>query len=481
MQNKISRLFSSEQGKKIYNLAIKTIDDYSMNALLDKGVLIGLSGGADSVMLLCFLYEYRRNHKNIPMIAVHINHCIRADEADRDEEFSKHLCEELGVEFLSIKIDVPRQAEIDKIGLEECARKMRYQQFENIISSRSDIDCIAVAHNSDDNVETVLLNMLRGCGSRGAAGIPPVRNNVIRPLIKVSKSEIVEVLEFCGIQYVTDSTNFNNDYKRNFVRNEISPKLLEIAENPALMIGRMSDNLRSDDEFINCCANDFIAVRNKILNSDLLKLHRSLRARVIAKMSGSAAISLSSVNFDDLEFLLSKDNFSYSLPGEYVFRCERGVCTIISSEHNDLIEYNIVIPNEKNIISDFDSVFYLTDGRLDESSLNVYKLSIQADISSAIIEGGLYLRPKKDGDTVFYGGITHKMKKLYNDRKIPVSLRPFIPLLCDDRGVVWAPGFGVRDDKHEKKADEKTFATLCIGTSDSFAEKRFYSGSEFVK
>ena len=116
---------------------------------------------------------------------------------------------------------------------------------------------------------------------------------------------------------------------------------------------------------------------------------------------------------------------------------------------------------------------------LAQKGMSKAQLRKEADISSAIIEGELYLRPKKDGDAVFYGGMTHKIKKLYNDRKIPVSVRPFIPLLCDDKGVVWAPGFGVRDDRGENRDNLGRFATLCIGLSDEFCNPRFYSGSEF--
>lgn len=479
MQDKISRLFSSDSGRRIYESALQAIKACSMDRLIFNGVLVGLSGGADSVMLLCFLVEYRKHYGEFPLLAVHVNHGIRGKDADMDEIFSKNLCCELGVDFLSKRIDVPTQAKLDKIGTEECARNMRYLEFDKIISGREDIDCIAVAHNADDNLETVLLNILRGSGSRGAAGIPPIRDNIVRPLIKVTKQEIVDALNSADIPYVTDITNFSNDYKRNFIRNEIAPKLAELSKNPALMVGRMSDNLRSDDDFINICALEFIDSHDKILNYELLALHKSLRARVITKMTENKGISLSSVNFDNLYELLKNDNFSYSLPGNYVFKCERGICSVICSDNLSVEDYCIPVFDGKNVITKFDSEFYISRDRLDKSSLNIYKLSIQADISSAIIEGELYLRPKKDGDTVFYGGMTHKMKKLYNDRKIPISVRPFIPLLCDDKGVVWAPGFGVRDDRGENRDNFGRFATLCIGLSDEFCDLRFYSGSEF--
>lgn len=479
MLDKISRLFSSDKGKKIYDSALQSIEAYSMDKILSDGVLVGLSGGADSVMLLCFIIEYSRRNGNFPVLAVHINHGIRDKDADSDEDFSCKLCSELEVEFISRKIDVPTQAIKCKVGIEECARNIRYREFDNIIKGRKDIGCISVAHNADDNVETVLLNMLRGSGSRGASGIPPVRDNIVRPLIKVSKREIVDALQCFDIPYVTDITNFDNDYKRNYVRNEILPKFQEISSNYANMVGRMSDNLRSDDDFISLCADEFISSHKTISNKDLLSIHKSLRARVISKMMGKTDISLSAVNFENIYDLLGKDNFYYSLPGGYVFRCERGICSVLKSDDCQADDYLIPIFEGENIIEEFDSVLYLTNETINTDSLNIYKLSIQADISSAIIEGDLYLRPKKDGDTLFYGGMTHKIKKLYNDRKIPVSLRNYIPLLCDDKGVVWAPGFSSRDDGG---ANSKTFAkfiTLKIGSSCEFSEKRFYSGFEF--
>ena len=450
-----------------------------MEAFIDTGVLLGLSGGADSVMLLCFFVEYRKRNEHFPLLAIHVNHGIRGLDADSDESFSRQLCHELGVEFLSIKSDIPKQALIDKMGIEECARKVRYFEFDNIISGREDINCIAVAHNADDNVETVLLNMLRGSGSKGMSGIPPVRDNIIRPLIKLRKSEIVDALDSFGIPYVTDQSNFSNEYKRNFIRNEISPKLSEISQNPALMIGRMSDNLRSDDEFISCCADDFLNSRDKIFNKDLLNLHRSLRARVIPKMINNKDVSLSSANLEDIYQLLKKDNFRYSLPSGYVFVCERGLCSVFFEENEEKNDYCISINNGENYIPEFRSVFCLSDDRFNNSSLNIYKLSIQADISSAIIEGDLYLRPKRDGDRVFYGGMTHKIKKLYSDRKIPVSKRPLIPLLCDDKGVVWAPGFGVRNDRGTDKSSKSIYASISVDLSDDINVKRFYFGTEF--
>ena len=477
MVDKINRLFLSEEGKAIYESAREVITLENMRPLLESGVLVGLSGGADSVMLLCFLIEYRRREQLcFPIIAVHVNHGIRGEEADRDELFCKNICDELSVELLVKKIDVPTLARDSKKGIEEAARDARYSVFTEIISSRNDISSICVAHNRSDNAETVLFNILRGSGTRGASGIRPVRDNVIRPLIKVSKSSILASLDNAGIPYVTDSTNLSSDYTRNFLRNEIIPSLAHITPEPEKMIARFADNMRLDDDFITSMADDFISKREVITNSELKSLHFSLFVRVLSKMASSVGASISSKIASDIHALLDKDNFSYSIIGGSAFICERGACRIAYVESSSL-DYNLAINEGINRFDKFSADFILVKEKVEKTYLNIYKIAIQANLSSAIISGSLYLRPKKDGDTVFYGGMTHKLKKLFSDRKIPVSKRELIPILCDDKGVVWVPGFGVRDDgvPHDKRSD--LYASIGITSTDN--EQRFLLGSEY--
>ncbi len=475
----ISSLFSGV-GSKIYADAVDTVKAYGMQSYINSGVLVGLSGGADSVMLLCFLLEYSRRTSAFPIVAVHVNHGIRGLEADSDEAFSKELAEGLGVEFISVKYDVPTLARESGTGIEEAARNARYSAFSEIISGRNDINTIAVAHNSDDNAETVILNIMRGSGSRGAAGIRPVRDNIIRPLIRVSKAEIVEVLESGGVPFITDSTNLLSEYKRNYIRHEIMPKLLSISDSPLKMMQRLSENLRSDDDFITGVARDFLKKRNTVLNTELRELHDAVFCRVIDLMSSDASSSISARSLAILKELLSKDNFAYSLIGGATFICEGGACSVKRDEEIREPDYIFNITEGENSLYPFDADFILSDEKIDKTYLNVYKISIQANISSAIISGSLYLRPKKDGDTVFYGGITHKLKKLFNDRKISPSKRGYIPILCDDRGVVWVPGFGVRDDGVPKSARKDKYVALLI-VKNGVTENRLYSGSEFSK
>ena len=194
-RNLIANFFESD-GKDVFENALKTLRQNNMEELISGGVLVGLSGGADSCMLLYFLLEYRRRcGGDFSIVAAHLNHMIRGEEADRDEAFCHSLCNSLGVELIAIKFDVPAYALDNSLGIEEAARNVRYSHFEKIISSRNDLGCIAVAHNLSDSAETVLFNILRGCGTRGAGGIRPVRDNIVRPLINLSKSDILS--KFC--------------------------------------------------------------------------------------------------------------------------------------------------------------------------------------------------------------------------------------------------------------------------------------------
>ena len=446
--------FFADDGRKTYVKALETINKYSMQAHLSGGVLVGLSGGADSVMLLLLLLEYRRQtNQNFKLAAMHINHMIRGEDADRDEEFCRKLCQKLDIELFVEKINIPSISKQMGIGIEEAARIARYNAFNKIRSGRKDINCIAVAHNMGDSAETVIFNILRGCGAKGASGIPPVRDNIIRPLIEVSKTDIINALDNYGIKYVTDATNLSTDYTRNYIRHEIIPAMSKICENPEKMLSRFANNLRIDDEYISKTAQKFMEDNKPLTNRALLSLDYSVYVRVLSLMANDAGASVSSAIASDIYSNLSNNSFSYSLIGAR-FVCDCGVCyiTAASEEDND---YLAPITAGKAYLEKIDADAYLSDKSVKEIYSNVYNFSIQANLSSAIIKGRLYFRPKKDGDSVYYGGMTHKLKKLFNDRKIPIADRKSMPVLCDDAGVVWVPGFGVRDDgvRDEEKND----------------------------
>ena len=478
MRSKIDLMFKSELGKALFYEAEQTMINYGMSDMLAGGVLLGLSGGADSVFLLCFLLEYQKRNFDFPLLAVHINHSIRGEEADRDEAFCQSLCKELNVEFIAKKFDVPELAKKHGIGLEECARNIRYSEFHDIILSRNNVSAIAVAHNSNDNAETVIFNMLRGAGTRGLSGISPIRDNIVRPLIAIKKKDIVSLLESHGVKYVTDSTNLSDNYSRNYIRANIIPAFEKLNQTPEDMILRLSSNLRLDDEYISSVAEDFLNSHNPPRRAEMAGLHSAVLCRVLSLMAEKAGVSLSSAIISSLcDLIRRNDNFSYSIGGSKSFVCEYGVCSV-SDISLSSFEYKIPLSIGKTEIDEFDADVYISHAPIDKSSLNVYKFSIQASLRSAIIDGTLYLRPKANGDTIFYGGITHKLKKIFNDKKIPPTLRSSIPILCDGNGVLWIPGVAVRNDGGSSDQGE-LFVALCIGKGHELSELRFRTAEEF--
>ena len=445
MDKRIFDLFSEKSG--VLPLIEKCVSEYSMKERLLRGTLVGLSGGADSVMLLLYL-TYLRAKKDFPLLAVHVNHGIRGEEADRDERFSRDFSKALGVEFVSVRVDVPSLARERGIGLEEAARNARYSIFSDIISGRNDISTIAVAHNADDNFETVLMNMLRGAGTRGLSGTPPVRDNIVRPLIYLRKPEIASALLENGFEFVTDSTNESDDYTRNYIRHNIVPSFDLLTDSLSSSVARLSKNLREDDDCLFGLATAFCEkYSNGCIPQDALKeLHPSLFFRALSIYASDAlGASIERVHAEAIrECLMRGGDFSISVSGA-TFVMSSGFGGFYTDVPCFDREFEFGLQMGENGIPEYGAVVEITDNK-NKFSTNVYNKSTQADLTSAIIVGDLFVRNKKDGDAYFFGGMTHKLKKMFNDRKIPLKDRARIPVLCDAKGVVWVPGFGVRDD-----------------------------------
>ena len=466
LNKRVENAFSSKKGVELYNRIYATVVKENMSSFIDRGVLVGFSGGADSVFLTCFLTEYKRRlDKDFSILAVHVHHGIRASEADRDEAFSNDFSSELGIEFASRRVDVPAMKQSLGLGMEEAARNARYSIFDDIIQGRDDINTIAVAHNATDNTETVLMNMLRGSGLSGVCGIKPIRDNVIRPIIAISKSEIVDFLNEHEIPYVTDSTNLSSDYSRNYVRNEILPLFKHLSTDPDAAIVRLTENLRSDLDYLNRQADSFIQneCEQEVTCASLRALHPALQAKVLAKLiHTNTGFYPEEKHISALRSLLGSDNFRYSLPGEKNLVSERGVCAFLPKASENKVSKQIFsLVKGENKISGTNLTVYI--GEVDKTSLNVYNFSIQAYISSDIIDNGLILRFKSDGDSYRYSGINHKLKKVFNDRNIPPTQRELIPIICDSEGIVLLPGMSVRDGARSDASNDNIPITFAYG------------------
>lgn len=240
------------------------------NNLVQKGdkLLIAFSGGADSLFVLHFFNKFKSKY-GIELFAFHINHSLRGKESDEDELFCKLFSEKIEIQFNSVKVNVKEFVKNNKESIEEAARNLRYEKLHEYAKTISATK-IVTAHNLNDNTETILLNLFRGSGLSGASGIPIQRQNIIRPLLSTSKNDIVAYLNRNKIQYRVDSSNLENDFTRNFLRNEIIPKIKEKI-NPAIdnNLLKFSEIVSESNRIVNYLAEDIIKKYITISESEI--------------------------------------------------------------------------------------------------------------------------------------------------------------------------------------------------------------------
>lgn len=286
-----------------------------LEQLLDEKekIVVGVSGGPDSICLLHLLIKLKYN-----LVVVHLNHCIRQD-ADEDEKYVKRFCEKYAVKFYSKKVNIKEKSEIEKIGLEEAGRKARYDFFEEIYSKERATK-IATAHNKNDLAETVIMNVLRGSGINGIKSIEKMRNNkYIKPLIVVERTEIEKYCEENGLEPRIDSTNFDNTYTRNKIRNVVIPYIRE-EFNPNIIstLTRLSEAAGEDIDYIEKQAQKALKkiVVKEQLNSIILDLKEfnlqdiSIKKRIllcsIEKIMGTRK-GIEKIHIDDMIKLCSNN------------------------------------------------------------------------------------------------------------------------------------------------------------------------------
>lgn len=223
------------------------------------GVVVGLSGGPDSVFLLYALHTLQPR-MGFTLRAVHVHHGIRGAEADRDEAFSEKLCAKLDIPFQAVHVAAPAYAAQHGLSLEEAARILRYEALEAARQQLGQTRAawIAVAHHLDDQAETVLHNLVRGAGLRGLAGMENRRNHVIRPLLSIKREDILKWLKQYDIPYVTDSTNADPHYTRNRIRSTVLPELREINPEASAHIAHSAALLREADAYFHALALQYV-------------------------------------------------------------------------------------------------------------------------------------------------------------------------------------------------------------------------------
>ena len=441
--------------------------------LPSEAVLVGLSGGADSSCLI-HLLALQREKLDFPLYAAHVNHGIRTEEygneADRDEEFCRRLCDRLGVELFVLHVDVPLLAQTSGDSLETAARDARYSFFAQIMQEKQ-IPILATAHNADDNLETQIFNLCRGCGLTGICGIPESRafseadGTVVRPILSASK---IEILEFChgnDIGYVTDSTTAENDCTRNRIRNIVIPELNSLFSTPQRAAARLSASAREDLDFIFTEAKDFLKENEEISVDPLLSLHKAVAKRAISiAFEDKSGATLEETHIKAiLELAATKKNGSISLPcGFSAIFCDG----MLKFDKIDTVfekkDYNIKLASGENAIPDTDFTVTVTNGDPCGEDEEKYGVLFDRTRLCGISEERLFARNRREGDVILSRGMHKKLKKLLCDNKIPTSLRDSLPIVCVDGTVVYAPKCATADGYFSKDAKACTVISVYL-------------------
>ena len=417
------------------------------------GIVVGVSGGADSVCLLLCLTELRKHFK-LRLKAVHINHMIRGEEADRDQSFVEELCRELGVDEISVRINVPQLAKEKHLTEEEAGRNARYQTFKEVMED-SCFQKIAVAHNSDDLAETVIFNMARGSSIKGLAGIPVRRDCIIRPLLGVRRSEIEEYLKERGRSFVTDSTNLLDDYSRNSIRHTVIPALNKLNDRTVDHIAAAAEDVAEIYEMICDMADtaeihfeeDRVKIATKSLEGLREPVRREVYLRALEHLAGKRK-DIGSVHLDSIDGLRSKENGSAAdLP--YGITAVKSYDNLIISGIGAGKKAKKEAEEKKDLFVEIsgDGIYYTDNGEIQVKTMDyspgteIPSGDLVKMIDKDKVSGKMLLRYPQQEDRVKISAAGYKkLGRLFTDLKVEREDRKTAPVLADDNEIIWVIG-----------------------------------------
>lgn len=396
-----------------------------------KSLAVGVSGGADSMCLLEILSKLKQEY-DIIIKVVHLNHGIRGQEALRDQRAVEAFCKKLEVECLSFSLDIPRLSKEMGIGEEECGRMKRYECY-NLAAC----DAVATAHTLSDNIETMMFNLIRGTGTKGLCGIPPRRDNIIRPLIECTRNEIESYCEKNNILYITDSTNLSDDYTRNFIRHHIVGNFSRVNGSFENAVCGAIETLRAENDFLEKCKDELLEsafCENGYSVSSLKSVHPALRRRVLADiLSRNATKDIEKRHIDLAEKAILK--------GEGKIEITKGLYITVA---NDIMFFQSDEPECEEWQCPEENGSFLTPyGKYTLAAASAgyeEKNAVDADK----LKGILSMSSRRHGDSFCNRKRrnTKTLKKLFNEYKIPAFKRNSIAILREGENLVWIEGFG---------------------------------------
>ena len=396
------------------------IEKYS---LLSEGdsVIAALSGGADSVTLLHILYSIKEKY-NLTLYAAHLNHQLRGEEAERDENFCKILCEKYNIRLFIKRADIKALAASQRISEELCGRNARYEFFEELSSSLG--AKVATAHTSSDNAETLLFNLARGASVTGAGAIPPRRGNIIRPLIELTREEIEAYCRENSLEYVTDSTNLSDKYTRNRIRHNLVPLFRELNPSFEQAALRFSRDAAEAADYLSVAAKQALADCKTDYGYDaqgLLKLHPALVNTALYTLCKENGARPERRLIELIARILSTGG-AVKLSGCAAV-CTQGVLRFVK-DNSESEKYCLPLDGKMTIA--FGDRFF------------------QISYNDSDKEKRPELRTRRAGDSFTFAArrLTKPLRRALAEQKVPSELRDSVPVIALGSEALWCPPLG---------------------------------------
>ncbi len=430
-----------------------------------KKILVALSGGADSVFALHFFNKYKKKYK-IDIAAVHVNHNLRAKESIRDEKFCKSFCKKLETEIFIENVNVKFLAKKNKLSIEEAARILRYKKIKEI-STKSNSDLIITAHNSDDNTESVLLNIVNGTGIDGISGISIKYENIIRPFLCISKKQITDYLKNQNIDFVIDSTNEDINFRRNFIRKEIIPLLKNINPSINKSVLNSSEVIKNQKLLLNYFVDQNFEKIITRKNNDIF-LNLTELQKFPSEFLGEILKRIFNF-FLDLEF-----NYTFYLQFQELISSQVGTWLELNKKFNAIKGRDFIRIFQKIKVSEEEIVISLNSSKkigektiriteLKKIPLDLVKKKNEEIVAADNIVDKLIIRKWKNGDKIQLLGMkgTKKISDVLTDLKIPNYEKEKQLVLVNNKEIVYLIGRRI-SERYKVTSETKKAVKICL-------------------
>lgn len=476
------------QGAQTEEMHTKAFEKkFMLEGLLGKCLIIGFSGGADSTSLVHFLAS-NREKMGCQLLAVHLNHCLRGDESDRDEQSAKAFCTGLDVPFISRRVDIGAIAEQSHQSEEVCGRQERYRLFveQAVIARQKGMEPVIVtAHTLSDNLETAFLHLLRGCALDGLCGIPDSRMvedvPLIRPMLRISREEVEGYCAFYRLPFATDSTNLSDRYTRNFLRLQVIPQLKKLNPSFEAAYLRMRDSLQQDRDYLNSLRDQLLSEASAGCNtgwkvSVLSGAPKPVKSRAAAEILRISGVQVDAVAIESLTAVIDGKSSGYTA-GKVCLTVRGGILSADDTSRFVVGAVSlpqdgtgtVIIPfeewdNNEKLIARWEQKIRLAVLSADDYRENrkVYKNLLYFAVDYDTIMDNAQLRARGPGDSIRLSGRGGQktLKKLFQQAHLSRRERELRLVLAQGSNVIWVEGFGTDEASVPGPETEKVLAAF---------------------